>query len=146
MPRKLTQYSTSYNRLNQDEITDLLALCILFSPQILNNQVFFEDTSSNGSANRFLELSSVKSSMLVAENMVIGGENRRVAKVMTCTRGWLRNNYEQPMRMVLTRPLSGYHNSSTRPALTAPPRSHYGTHNPSTTNRNNNDDCCCIII
>ncbi len=145
MPRRLTQYS-NYNTLTPDEITDLVALCILFSPDILNDKVFFEDTSSYASTNRFLELSSVKSSILVAENMVIGGQNRRVAKVMTCTRAWLRNNYEQPMRMELPRQIGDYQSSATRPALQAPPRTYYGTHNYSTTTRNNSGGCCCVIL
>jgi hypothetical protein len=165
VPRRLTQYSSNYNRLSEDEITDLLALCILFSPEVLNNKVFFEDTSSNGSTNRFLELSSVKSSMLVAENMVIGGENRRVAKIMTCTQAWLRNNYHEPMRRVLSHQIGGYQGSSTQPALTAPSRPYYGNYNPNTrpglaapsrphygtydpiiTSRNNSGCCCCIIL
>jgi hypothetical protein len=152
VPRRLTQYSTTYNRLSQDELTDLLALCILFSPDILNDKVFFEDTSTYGSANRFLELSSIKSSMLVMENVVIGGENRRVAKVMTCTRAWIRNNYEQPMRTVLSSQIGGgYQNSPTvriggppsQPALQAP---RYGTYNYGTPTRNNSGGCCCVIL
>lgn len=155
MPRRLTQYSTNYISLTQDEITDLLALCILFSPEILNDKVFFVDNNSFVATNRFLELSSVKSSMLVAGNVLIGGENRRVAKVMTCTRAWLQNNYEQPLRTLLSRELSGYQTSPTvriggpplRPALQAPqPR--YGTNTYSNNNRNrsNGNACCCVIV
>ena len=153
MPSRLTQYSRNYYSLTQDEITDLLALCILFSPDVLNDKVFFEETSTFMATNRFLELSAVKSSMLVTGNLLIGGENRRVAKVMTYTRAWLQNNYEQPMRTLLTRELGGYQAAATvriggpasRPALQAPPR-RYGTNTYSTDNRNTSNGCCCIIL
>ena len=97
--------------------------------------------------------------MLVAGNVLIGGENRRVAKVMTCTRAWLQNNYEQPIRMLmLSRGISGYQTSPTiriggpplRPALQAPPAQprYDGTNTYSNDNRNssNGSTCCCVIV
>ena len=150
IPRRLTNFSTNYNRLGADEILALVTYCILFSPDVLNNRVFFRDTSSRGSTNKFLELSSVNSSMLVTENIVIGGQSTRIAKVMTFTDAWLRNNYIKPMDTLLGQ-RGSYQNASTsriggparRPALQAPPRVNYGSYRSLNDNNSNGGSCCC---
>lgn len=139
VPRKLVTYTTNYNRLSEDDITELLAHCILFSPDVLNDKVFFEDNSQGGSVNKFLELSAVQSSMLMAGNIVIGGQNRRVAKIMTYTRNWMRTYYEEAMVSVLADQLrrrEAAHTPAIRQrAIQAAPR-----------NNSNDDSCCCIVM
>ncbi|XP_028402534.1 uncharacterized protein LOC114525403 [Dendronephthya gigantea] len=140
VPYRLTQHATTYNHLTPDEMTELMALCILFSPDVLKDQVFFYDNSSFGSRNRFLELSAVKSSMLVAGDVIIGGQRRRVAKIMTCTREWLQYYYEQPMAMMLSRRMCAA--PAYRPAIQAPPPQPTIYYTPPS---RNNSGCCVIL-
>ena len=87
----------NYSRLTDDDVAALFAHCMLFSPDVLLDKCFFLDSSSSGGVNKFLELSAMQSSMLLAGGVVIAGQNRKVAKVMTFTKEWMERNYLEPM-------------------------------------------------
>ena len=88
----------SYYLLNDTEIDALLALVLLFSPDELIGKVFFPSEDCGGSSNTFFELSSVTHMLAVTDNVLIGGERKRVAKIMLFKRSWLENNYISPLR------------------------------------------------
>ena len=96
LPRKFLDYN-SYGSLNTTETQQLLEICKLLSPDELTNKCIFEMDDLAGSSNRFFELSSAKSTMVATENIMIGGRNIRVAKIMAYTRAWRRNNYDVPL-------------------------------------------------
>ena len=88
----------SYHLLNDTEIDALLALVLLFSPDELIGKVFFPSEDLGGSSNKFFELSSVTHMLAVSDSVLIGGERKRVAKIMLFKRSWLENNYISPLR------------------------------------------------
>ena len=88
----------SYFSLNDAETDALLALVLLFSPDELLGKVFFHSEDCGGLTNQFYELSAVSNMLAVADNIVIGGESKRVAKIMFFQRSWLQNNYLTPIR------------------------------------------------
>ena len=95
--RRLKNYQ-NYNSLTDAEIDALLALVILFSPDELLGKVFFPSEDCGGSNNQFFELSAVSHMLAVADNILIGGERKRVAKVMFFRRAWMDTNYFTPLR------------------------------------------------
>ena len=94
---RLRNYS-SYHLLNDSEIDALLVLVLLFSPDVLIGKVFFPSEDCGGHRNKFIELSSVTHMLAVSNNVVVGGESRRVAKIMFFRRCWLEDNYISPLR------------------------------------------------
>ena len=95
--RRLTDYH-NYQLLTDPEIDALLAMVILFSPDELLGKVFFPDEDCGGWNNQFFELTAVSHMLAVTDNILIGGERKRVAKVMFFQRSWLDNNYLTPLR------------------------------------------------
>ena len=71
-----------YYSLSDVEIDALLVLVLLFSPDELIGKVFFHREDCAGSNNQFYELSSVTHMLAVSDNVLIGGERKRVAKIM----------------------------------------------------------------
>lgn len=137
-----------YYLLNDAEIDALLVLVLLFSPDELIGKVFFPSEDCGGSSNQFFELSSVSHMLAVSENVVIGGERKRVAKIMFFKRSWLENNYISPLRSFegrlqrLARGLPG-RTPSARRSL-PPPRSY--SHSPLLRPDSPTSTCCCNIL
>ena len=88
----------SYYLLSEEETDALLALVILLSPDELIGKVFFPSEDCGGRTNQFFELSAVSHMLAVADNIVIGGERKRVGKIMFFQRSWMENNYLTPIR------------------------------------------------
>ncbi|KAK3088553.1 hypothetical protein FSP39_020507 [Pinctada imbricata] len=96
--RKLRDYK-NYWALSDDEVTQLLLLCVAISPDKLINKVLFQDDDMCGdSSNEFYEITAVQSRMVVASSIVIGGQTKRVNKIMTFKMVWLRRYYLEPMQ------------------------------------------------
>ena len=94
---RLRNYQNYY--LLSDEETDaLLAFVILFSPDELIGKVFFPSEDCGGHSNQFFELSAVSHMLAVADNIVIGGERKRVGKIMFFQRSWMETYYLSPIR------------------------------------------------
>ena len=81
----------SYYLLSEEETDALLALVILLSPDELIGKVFFPSEDCGGHSNQFYELSAVSHMVAVADNIVIGGERKRVGKIMFFQRSWMEN-------------------------------------------------------
>ena len=88
----------SYYSLSEEETDALLALVILLSPDELIGKVFFPSEDCGGRTNQFLELSAVSHMLAVANNIVIGGERKRVGKIMFFQRSWMETYYLTPIR------------------------------------------------
>ena len=88
----------SYYSLSEEETDALLALVILLSPDELIGKVFFPSEDCGGRTNQFLELSAVSHMLAVADNIVIGGERKRVGKIMFFQRSWMETYYLTPIR------------------------------------------------
>lgn len=80
----------------------LIQLCILLKPDILLNKCIFQNDQLCGDmGNKFYNLEQVRDSLLFAGNIMIGGRNRRVAKIMTFKMSWLNKYWTQPMQALL---------------------------------------------
>ena len=99
-------------------------LCLALSPDKLIGAVFIpsEDIDSD---NEFFELSAVSTRMVVTDSLMVGGQRKRVRKIMMFKKSWLERNYLEPMKEYAER-------GSRRRAIQAPPR------------RQSNDDCIIL--
>ena len=88
----------SYSSLSEEETDALLAFVILLSPDELIGKVFFPSEDCGRYTNKFLELSAVSHMLAVADNIVIGGERKRVGKIMLFQRSWMETYYLTPIR------------------------------------------------
>ncbi|XP_068688059.1 uncharacterized protein [Montipora foliosa] len=122
---RLKDYQRYYS-LSEVEIDALLTLVLLLSPDELIGKVFFHSEDCGGSSNKFFELSAVTHMLAVADNVLIGGERKRVAKIMFFQRSWMESNYFSPMRSFegrlqrLARGLPG--RAPSPPRLRTPPK------------------------
>jgi len=142
-----------YYLLNDDEIDALLALVLLFSPDELIGKVFFHSEDFGGSTNEFFELSSVTHMLAVSDNILIGGERKRVANIMFFKRCWLEGNFLSPLRSFegrlqrLARGLPGRASSRplapSRPRVLYPPRSYSSI--PERPASRSSSGCCNIL-
>ena len=55
------------------------------------------------SNNTFFELSAARSSMMISDSIVIGGQKRSVKKIMAFKRQWLDDNWKTPMSQLSNR-------------------------------------------
>ena len=94
---RLRNFASHY-LLSDEEIDALLALVLLLSPDELIGKVFFHSEDCGQFSNRFFELSSVTHMLAVSDNVLIGGERKKVAKIMFFKRCWLQDNYISPLR------------------------------------------------
>ena len=121
--RRLKNWENYYS-LSDEEETKLFVLCLALSPDKLIGTVFIPSEDID-SANEFFELSAVNTRMVVTDSLVVGGQRKRVRKIMMFKKSWLENNYLEPMKEYAER-------GSRRQAIRAPPP------------RQRNDDCVIL--
>lgn len=99
---ELAEY-TDYTRCNFLSLVEkkaIVALCYVFSPDELIGKCWFVNQEMDCN-NEFFELSHAQKTLLVAENVVIGAQNRRVANIMFVKKIWIENNFLNPMKAAL---------------------------------------------
>ncbi len=95
--RHFQNYS-NYRSLSREDEARLLVLCLAVSPDKLIGSIFFPSDDLGGSLNEFYELSAVRTRLVVAESLLIGGQQKRVHKVMMFNELWLEIFYIDPLR------------------------------------------------
>ncbi|XP_078343546.1 uncharacterized protein LOC144629200 isoform X1 [Oculina patagonica] len=142
---RLRNYQNCFS-LDEAETDALLAFVILLSPDKLIGKVFFHSEDLGDFANQFFELSAVSSMLAVTDNIVIGGETKRVAKIMFFERSWMENYYYTPIRSFqsrLERMARGLPGRAPSPPLAlTPPR----VHTPPSYRHNSAESCACNIL
>ena len=100
--RRLRAYNTNYASLSKDEEAKLLILCLALSPDKLIGSILFpvNDNELDGFTNQFYELSTVSTRLVVAQSLLIGGQQRKVRKIMMFKKSWIENNYLDPFRSI----------------------------------------------
>ncbi len=108
--RRLKNYRNHSTLTDEDE-AKLLVLCLALSPDKLIGAIFIpsEDIDYD---NDFYEVSSVSTRMVVTDSIVIGGQRKRIRKVMMFRKCWLEENYLEPLKAMAEK----------RRALQPPPR------------------------
>ena len=96
--RRFRDYS-NYNRLTSDEEAQLLALCLTLSPDKMIGTIFHPSNDCDG-ANAFLELSAVRTDMIMTNSLVVGGQRRNIQKIMLFKEVWMERNYIEPLRSI----------------------------------------------
>jgi hypothetical protein len=100
---RLRDYN-NYSTLTRTDTSVLLHLCILLKPDELMNKCIFQNDSLCGDlGNKFYDLETVRNSLLVAGSVLIGGQQKRVTKIMTFKMTWLRTYWSNPIQVLIER-------------------------------------------
>jgi len=110
--QRYTNYR-NYRSLSREEEAKLLILCVAVSPDKLIGSIFFPSNDLGGSLNEFYKLSAVKTRLVVSESILIGGQQKRVQKVMMFNELWMEIFYIDPIRSFETRHQPALPSSST---------------------------------
>ncbi|UJR18277.1 hypothetical protein I4U23_005180 [Adineta vaga] len=101
--QRFTNYN-NWHHLSIEEQKALLVVCYAFSPDVLNNRVFFQsDALCGDSSNQFYKISQVRNHVVAAESIIIAGRVLTVNKIMTYKLQWMRTYYFNPMEGLLRR-------------------------------------------
>ena len=96
--RRLRDYDNYWSLSNEEE-AQLVILCLALSPDKLLGSVFFpaEDLDS---ANEFYKVSAVSTRMVVAESLLIGGQQKKVQSIMMFKKSWIEYYYINPLMSI----------------------------------------------
>ena len=132
---RLRNYS-NYSSLSSQEEAQLLILCLALSPDKLIGSIFIpaSDDDLDGSSNAFYELSAVSTRVLVSESLMVGGQQKRVRKIMKFKKSWVETYYINALHAI-------ERGETSRPALPSLPHPR-----PQPQRRNNKWPCIIILI
>ena len=95
---RLTDYQ-NYDLLTKDDMVELFKLVLLFNPKIfIDAGIFIIDESllPYDLDNQFYKITDERIGIYVNDEIMIGGRNVKVLKVMACNEDWLVRNYYRP--------------------------------------------------
>ena len=113
-------YSRTY--LTSQEEAQLLILCLALSPDKLIGSIFLpasDDEDFGGSSNRFYELSAVSTRVLVSQSLLVGGQQKKVRKIMKFKKSWIEKYYINPFLSIERGQRPAATSYSSRPAVTS---------------------------
>ena len=77
-------------------------LCLALSPDKLIGAIFIPSEEIPYD-NDFYEVSAVSTRMVVTESILVGGQRKRIRKVMMFRKCWIEENYLEPMKTLVER-------------------------------------------
>lgn len=96
MIRRLRNYQGNYLSLSNEEEAKLLILCLALSPDKLIGTILFQAEDLDR-GNEFFEVSAVSTKLVVAQSLLIGGQQQRVQKIMMFKKSWIERYYLDPL-------------------------------------------------
>ena len=91
-------------KLSDEEDELVYKLCLLFSPDELEDKLFFESDALCGSSeNKFYEISQVRHLVGAIGPVVIAGQRRQATSIMAYKMSWIRTYYLGPMTRLADR-------------------------------------------
>ena len=101
---KLFFHFRNCHQLSESQLDDLLILCVLISPdELLNKCIFHDDQLCGDYQNEFYDIASVQNRLLITSNILVGGQTKKVKKIMTFKMVFLESNYYTPIRFYADR-------------------------------------------
>ncbi|KAK3584696.1 hypothetical protein CHS0354_021369 [Potamilus streckersoni] len=98
--QRLRNYANYY--LTSDEKERLIILCLLLDPDVFINKCILQvDALCQNFDNEFYEITPVNNHLLVAGNVIVAGQNRRVNKIMAFKTEWIAKYYYTPLNALL---------------------------------------------
>ena len=94
---------------NWDEMSDeedrlIFILAIALSPDELEDKAFFNSPQlCYESGNQFYEIGEVTNQLLVVHSVFIGGQQRKVKKIMAYKQSWMQKNFYEPIQQLIFR-------------------------------------------
>ena len=119
---RLTDYQ-NYDLLTKDDMVELFKLVLLFNPKIfIDAGIFIIDESllPYDLDNQFYKITDERIGIYVNDEIMIGGRNVKVLKVMACNEDWLVRNYYRPWKNLFEL-YDQYKRSQTRIVYYIPP-------------------------
>ena len=99
--RRLRAYKENYSSLSNEEHAKLLMLCLALSPDKLIGSIFFPAGDNDIERdNDFFEIQAVSTKFVIAQSLLVGGQQRKVHKIMMFKKRWIENNYIKPFRSI----------------------------------------------
>ena len=101
--RRYRDYNNWAN-MSDEEDRLIFVLALALSPDEFEDKVFFNSPQlCPDASNEFYEIGQVRHQIMVVQSIIIGGQQRRVKKIMAYKQSWMQNNYYQPMRSLAFR-------------------------------------------
>lgn len=95
---------SNWANMSDEEDRLIFVLALALSPDELEDKVFFNSPQLCPDAtNEFYEIGQVRKQLVIVQSIIIGGQQRRVKKIMAYKQSWMQNNYYQPMRSLAFR-------------------------------------------
>jgi len=119
---RLTDYQ-NYDLLTKDDMVELFKLVLLFNPKIfIDAGIFIIDESllPYDLDNQIYKITDERIGIYVNDEIMIGGRNVKVLKVMACNEDWLVRNYYRPWKNLFEL-YDQYKRSQTRIVYYIPP-------------------------
>ena len=107
---KYRDYKKYFN-LTEKEEEEVLVIALFFNPKILiDYNIFILDSRLLGSEfdNEFFKITDETIGIHVNEEVMIGGRQVRVLKIMACNENWIRKNYLDPIENINNRKKNVY--------------------------------------
>ena len=103
---KLSRYInySQYYLIPDSEIPEIVALALLFSPEIMIKSGIFINEENLDLSNRFLEITGETIGIHANQEIVIGGIVVIVLKIMLFKKNWLINYYFDPLEYIMNPP------------------------------------------